>query len=77
MTSKELLDNLIKTITPLCDTEEDIKAVPIYVKSDKYRQKMIDFVSASKEAGDHLTADNILLLALKMSQEEKAEGKSK
>ena len=70
----DVYKQLIDTITPLCKTDEEIKGVPVYVRSDKYRKKMIDYIETAKNNKDIITADQLLLLAIKMSNQEKEEG---
>lgn len=68
--SEQILEELNKTIKPICRDDEELKAVPRYVTTDKYRLKMIDFLNMAKEKGDTISADQLMLLAIKLSNEE-------
>lgn len=70
-----ILKELIERITPICRTPDELKAIPLYVSSDKYRQKIIDFIDAAEIYDDVLTADNLMLFTILMSNEEKKERK--
>ena len=72
--SNKILDELKRKIEPICFSDDEFKAVQRYVKSDKYRQKLIDFIDTAKINGDTITSDELILLALKLSGEEKADG---
>lgn len=47
----DILKELIRRITPICRDDEELSAISIYVKTDKYRQKMIDFLKIAEEKG--------------------------
>ena len=65
-----VLEELNKRIAPICRTPDELKGIPIYVKTDKYRQKIIDFIDAAEREGDSLTADQLMLFTIMMSNEE-------
>ena len=73
MNGKELLDELISRITPLMDTEEEIRAVPVYLETDKYREKLLAFLDMAEKKGDKYSADQLMILVLKLSKEEEAD----
>ena len=70
-----ILEELIKKITPICQTPDELKGIPIYVSTDKYRKKIIDFIEAAELYDEPLTADQLLLFTILMSNEEKKERK--
>ena len=70
-----ILEELIDKITPICQTPDELKGIPLYVKTNKYRQKVIDFIDMSEQYGEPLTADQLLLFTVLMSNEEKKERK--
>ena len=74
MMSNNILDELRRKIKPICFSDDEFKAIQLYVKSDKYRQKLIDFIDAANTCGDTITSDELILLAIKLSGEEKADG---
>ena len=71
--SEEILKNLIEKIKPICQTPDELRSIPLYVESDKYRQKIIDFISVSEEQGDILTADQLMTFVIIVSNEEESE----
>ena len=73
--SDTILDELIKKITSICRTPDELKGIPVYVSTDKYRQKIIDFIDAAELYDEPLTADQLLLFTILMSNEEKEEYK--
>ena len=73
--SDTILDELIKKITSICRTPDELKGIPVYVSTDKYRQKIIDFIDAAELYDEPLTADQLLLFTILISNEEKEEYK--
>ena len=65
-----ILDELIKKITPICQTPDELKAVSLYVSTDEYRQKVIDFIDTAARENEPLTADQLMLFTILMSNEE-------
>lgn len=74
LTSEDIYNELSMKLAPICQSDEDLKGVLSFIKSDKYRLKMIDFLNMANEKGNPITPDQILLLALKMSYQEREEG---
>ena len=70
--SQKILENLIDKIKPICQTPDELRSIPLYVESDKYREKIIDFISMSEERGDVLTADQLMTFVIIVSNEEEA-----
>lgn len=73
MSNKDIYNKLIEMISPICRDEEELSAIPVYVKTDKYRKKIIDFLSIAKDKGDKIDGDQLMILAIIMSNEEEQE----
>jgi hypothetical protein len=73
MADQKLLEELMAKISPMFDTEEERMAVPVYLESDKYREKLLAFLEMAERKGDRYSADLLLLLVLVLSKEEEKE----
>lgn len=67
---KKLEKELIKKIEPYCDIQDEINAVLLYLDTDNYRKKLIDFIDISKERGNTITKDQFMTLVVILSNEE-------
>ena len=70
MHKSDILEKLLNRVKPICDTQEEIDAIPLYVKSDYYRNKIIDFIDIADKRGDVITADQLMTLTIILSNEE-------
>ncbi len=70
MPSERILKELNKRIIPICRTDEELSAIPLYVETDKYRQKLIDYIDIAKKRGDEVTGDQLMILLITLSNEE-------
>ena len=53
MADQVIFNNLIQIIKPICRTDEELTGIPLYVKTDKYRQRIIDFLNIADEKGEY------------------------
>lgn len=68
-----LYDKMMELVSPICRDEEELSAIPVYIKTNKYRQKLVDFLEIAKEKGDVITGDRLMILTVILSNEEEAE----
>lgn len=66
-------EEFISVIEPYCDEAEDIKGICVFVKTDKYRDKMVSFIRYAERVGDELNADKLVTLSVILNNEYKAE----
>lgn len=66
-------EEFISVIERYCDEKEDIKGICVFVKTDKYRKKMIEFIRFAERVGYELTADKLVTLSVVLNNEYKEE----
>lgn len=76
MDSKSILKEMMTKAEPYCTSDDERKAIPIYIETDKYRKKMIDFLDIASKKGDVITHDQFFTLVVILSNEEEDEMKS-
>lgn len=64
-----MLNELLTKIKPICDTEDELKAIPLYLDTDSKRKKIIDFINIADSKGHDITADQLMLLVILVSNE--------
>ena len=55
------------------ETEEEIRAVSVYLETDKYREKLLAFLDVAEKKGEKYSTDQLMILVLKLSKEEEAD----
>ena len=73
MMKEELIKLLKEKVKPYCDTHNEMSAVQLYLETDKYRKKLLDFITISEEKKEIITKDQFMILLVELSNEEEKE----
>lgn len=73
MQNIEIKQQLKKLLLEISDNEDFLLGVLSNIRTEKYRTKMIDFITIAKRRNENINRENIVLLSVVLGNEEDKE----